>query len=99
LSLLVLGAVRIPQPVHGYDVRRGLLGWHLEEWTNLETGSLGSPGARSFARSKTRSAHPVLDRSLARRLARLTRCSIVRSLEDSLGSQRLMDESTGAARA
>jgi DNA-binding PadR family transcriptional regulator len=40
--LLVLGAVRILQPVHGYDVRRELLGWHLEEWTNVETGSIYS---------------------------------------------------------
>jgi len=40
--LLVLGAVRILQPVHGYDVRRELVGWHLEEWTNVEPGSIYS---------------------------------------------------------
>lgn len=40
--LLVLGAVRILQPVHGYDVRRELLTWRLEEWTNIKPGSIYS---------------------------------------------------------
>jgi DNA-binding PadR family transcriptional regulator len=38
--LLVLGAVRILQPVHGYDVRRELLTWRLEERTNVKPGSI-----------------------------------------------------------
>src|SRR3954451_6214304 len=40
--LLLLGAVRILQPVPRYDVRRELVGWHLEEWTNVEPGSIYS---------------------------------------------------------
>ncbi len=40
--LLVLGAVRILQPVHGYDVRRELTSWHLNDWTNIQTGSVYS---------------------------------------------------------
>jgi DNA-binding PadR family transcriptional regulator len=40
--LLVLGAVRILQPVHGYDVRRELQSWRLEEWTNAQPGSVYS---------------------------------------------------------
>lgn len=40
--LLVLGAIRFLQPVHGYDVRRELMSWRLEEWTNVKTGSIYS---------------------------------------------------------
>lgn len=40
--LLVLGVVRFLQPVHGYDVRRELMTWRLEEWTNVKTGSIYS---------------------------------------------------------
>jgi len=38
--LLVLGVVRIFQPVHGYDVRRELLSWRAEEWGNISPGSI-----------------------------------------------------------
>ncbi len=38
--LLVLGAVRIFEPVHGYFVRRELLSWHAEEWAHLNPGSV-----------------------------------------------------------
>src|SRR3982074_2892924 len=40
--LLVLGAVRIMQPVHGYDVRRELGSWRLEDHTNVKPGSIYS---------------------------------------------------------
>jgi DNA-binding PadR family transcriptional regulator len=40
--LLVLGAIRIMQPVHGYDVRRELVSWRLEELTNVKPGSIYS---------------------------------------------------------
>jgi DNA-binding PadR family transcriptional regulator len=39
-KLLVLGAVRIFQPVHGYFVRRELLTWHVEEWAHVNPGSV-----------------------------------------------------------
>jgi DNA-binding PadR family transcriptional regulator len=38
--LLVLGAIRIMQPVHGYDVRRELISWRLEETANVKPGSI-----------------------------------------------------------
>ncbi len=38
--LLVLGVVRIFQPVHGYDVRRELLSWRVEQWANVAPGSI-----------------------------------------------------------
>lgn len=47
--LLLLGAVRIFQPVHGYFVRRELLSWHAESWANLNPGSVYN-GLRSLAR-------------------------------------------------
>jgi DNA-binding PadR family transcriptional regulator len=40
--LLVLGAIRILAPVHGYDVRRELLTWRLEELANVKPGSIYS---------------------------------------------------------
>ncbi len=40
--LLVLGVVRIFQPVHGYDVRRELTGWHVADWASVAPGSIYS---------------------------------------------------------
>ena len=40
--LLVLGVMRFMQPVHGYDVRRELLTWQLEELSNVKPGSIYS---------------------------------------------------------
>jgi len=47
--LLVLGAVRIFQPVHGYRIRRELAAWQAEEWANLNPGSVYN-ALRSLAR-------------------------------------------------
>jgi DNA-binding PadR family transcriptional regulator len=38
--LLMLGAVRIFQPVHGYFVRRELLTWRADQWAKLNPGSI-----------------------------------------------------------
>lgn len=38
--LLVLGAIRIMQPVHGYDVRRELVSWRIADVTNVKPGSI-----------------------------------------------------------
>jgi DNA-binding PadR family transcriptional regulator len=40
--LLVLGVIRFAQPVHGYDIRRELISWQLEESTNVKPGSIYS---------------------------------------------------------
>jgi hypothetical protein len=37
--LLILGAVRIFQPVHGYFVRRELLSWRADQWAKINPGS------------------------------------------------------------
>jgi DNA-binding PadR family transcriptional regulator len=47
--LLLLGTVRIFQPVHGYFVRRELLSWKADAWANLNPGSVYN-GLRSLAR-------------------------------------------------
>jgi DNA-binding PadR family transcriptional regulator len=38
--LLVLGAVRLFQPVHGYEVRRELMSWRAHEWASVAPGSI-----------------------------------------------------------
>lgn len=38
--LLILGLVRWLQPVHGYDVRRELMSWRVEEWGGVKPGSI-----------------------------------------------------------
>jgi DNA-binding PadR family transcriptional regulator len=38
--LLVLGVIRIFQPVHGYEVRRELMSWRVEEWASIAPGSI-----------------------------------------------------------
>lgn len=38
--LLMLGTVRIFQPVHGYFVRRELLTWRADQWASLNPGSV-----------------------------------------------------------
>jgi DNA-binding PadR family transcriptional regulator len=38
--MMILGLVRWLQPVHGYDVRRELLSWDVENWANVQPGSI-----------------------------------------------------------
>jgi DNA-binding PadR family transcriptional regulator len=40
--LLVLGVVKLFQPVHGYEVRRELLSWRAQEWASVQPGSIYS---------------------------------------------------------
>jgi DNA-binding PadR family transcriptional regulator len=54
--LLLLGAVRIFQPVHGYLLRRELLSWHVEDWAHVKPGSIYS-GLRTLA------AHGLVEES------------------------------------
>jgi len=39
-SLLVLGVIRILQPVHGYDVRREIVSWRVDTLTTVKPGSI-----------------------------------------------------------
>jgi DNA-binding PadR family transcriptional regulator len=47
--LLLLGAIRIFQPVHGYFIRRELITWQVDQWANLHPGSIYN-GLRSLAK-------------------------------------------------
>jgi DNA-binding PadR family transcriptional regulator len=47
--LLLLGAVRIFQPVHGYLLRRELLTWQVDDWAHLNPGSIYS-GLRTLVK-------------------------------------------------
>jgi DNA-binding PadR family transcriptional regulator len=38
--MMILGLVRMLQPVHGYDVRRELLSWQADKWANVQPGSV-----------------------------------------------------------
>ncbi|GAA2542238.1 PadR family transcriptional regulator [Microbacterium mitrae] len=38
--LIVLGAVKQFQPVHGYFLRRELMTWHIDEWAHIQPGSI-----------------------------------------------------------
>ena len=38
--MMILGLVQWMQPVHGYDVRRELLGWSADKWANVQPGSI-----------------------------------------------------------
>ena len=40
--LLVLGAVRLFEPVNGYQIRRELISWGVEEWAHIFPGSIYS---------------------------------------------------------
>lgn len=37
---MILGLVKLMQPVHGYDVRRELLSWNADEWASVAPGSI-----------------------------------------------------------
>ena len=47
--LLLLGTVRLFQPVHGYFVRRELMSWHADAWAHLNPGSVYN-GLRTLTR-------------------------------------------------
>jgi DNA-binding PadR family transcriptional regulator len=49
--LLLLGAVRIFQPVHGYLLRRELLSWQVDDWAHVNPGSIYS-GLRTLVRQE-----------------------------------------------
>ena len=38
--MMILGIVKMSQPVHGYDVRRELESWQVDEWANVAPGSI-----------------------------------------------------------
>lgn len=47
--LLLLGVVRIFQPAYGYQLRRELMSWNVQEWANINPGSIYT-GLRTLAK-------------------------------------------------
>jgi DNA-binding PadR family transcriptional regulator len=47
--LMLLGVVRIFQPAYGYQLRRELLTWNVDQWANINPGSIYT-GLRTLAK-------------------------------------------------
>lgn len=60
--LLLLGTVMLFEPVNGYQLRRELLSWQVEDWAHVNPGSIYS-GLATLARQGHVDRHDLLDRS------------------------------------
>ena len=58
--LLLLGTVMLFEPVNGYQLRRELLSWQVEEWAHVNPGSIYS-GLATLARQGHLDRHDVVD--------------------------------------
>jgi DNA-binding PadR family transcriptional regulator len=58
--LLLLGAVMLFEPVNGYQLRRELLSWQVEDWAHVNPGSIYS-GLATLARQGHLERHDLLD--------------------------------------
>lgn len=58
--LLLLGAVALFEPVNGYQIRRELVSWQVEQWANVRTGSIYHALAK-LAESGDLSRHDLAD--------------------------------------
>lgn len=60
--LLLLGTVMLFEPVNGYQLRRELLSWQVEDWAHLNPGSIYS-GLATLARQGNLERHDLVDGS------------------------------------
>ncbi|WP_240617025.1 PadR family transcriptional regulator [Nocardioides speluncae] len=58
--MLLLGAVAMFQPVNGYQIRRELSSWRVDEWANLKPGSIYH-GLTRLAEQEFLLRHDVVD--------------------------------------
>ncbi len=58
--LLLLGTVMLFEPVNGYQLRRELLSWQVEEWAHVNPGSIYS-GLATLARQGHLDRHDLVD--------------------------------------
>lgn len=58
--LLLLGTVMLFEPVNGYQLRRELLSWQVEDWAHVNPGSIYS-GLATLARAGNLERHDVVD--------------------------------------
>ncbi|WP_270887254.1 PadR family transcriptional regulator [Pedococcus sp. 5OH_020] len=60
--LLLLGTVMLFEPVNGYQLRRELLSWQVEDWAHVNPGSIYS-GLSTLARQGNLERHDLVDGS------------------------------------
>ena len=60
--LLLLGTVLLFEPVNGYQLRRELLSWQVEDWAHVNPGSIYS-GLATLARQGNLERHDLVDGS------------------------------------
>ena len=60
--LLLLGSVMLFEPVNGYQLRRELLSWQVEDWAHVNPGSIYS-GLATLARAGQLERHDLRDGS------------------------------------
>src|SRR3954471_11376345 len=58
--MLLLGAVAIFEPVNGYQIRRELVSWGVEDWANIKPGSIYN-GLATLAKRGHLVRHDLLD--------------------------------------
>jgi len=58
--LLLLGAVSLFEPVNGYQIRRELLSWRVDEWASIRPGSIYH-GLRTLAEQELLTATTIDD--------------------------------------
>ncbi len=60
--MLLLGAVQLFEPVNGYQIRRELVSWRVDEWAHINPGSIYS-GLETLARAGHLGRHPLVEGS------------------------------------
>ncbi len=60
--MLLLGAVQLFEPVNGYQIRRELTSWRVDEWAHINPGSIYS-GLETLARAGHLDRHPLVEGS------------------------------------
>jgi len=58
--MLLLGAVQLFEPVNGYQIRRELVSWRVDEWAHINPGSIYS-GLETLARAGHLARHPLVE--------------------------------------
>ncbi len=58
--MLLLGAVQLFEPVNGYQIRRELVSWRVDEWAHINPGSIYS-GLETLARAGHLGRHSLAE--------------------------------------
>lgn len=58
--MLLLGAVAMFEPVNGYQIRRELVSWRIEDWANIKPGSIYN-GLATLTKTGSLTRHDIVD--------------------------------------